>query len=106
MDGLHTWVINLDRDHERLARITEQLAPTGLAWTRLPAVYGRDLPPAEQQRLLDAAAYRRKHGMEPALGELGCYLSHVAVMRALLASPCTRARRSPISKWPPATTWR
>jgi hypothetical protein len=24
--------------------------------------------------------------MEPALGELGCYLSHVAVMRALLAS--------------------
>ena len=35
---------------------------------------------------MDSAAYRRKHGMEPALGELGCYLSHVAVMRALLAS--------------------
>ena len=87
MDGLHTWVINLDRDVERLARITQQLAPTGLAWTRLSAVYGRELPAAEQARLLDRDAYRRKHGMEPAPGELGCYLSHVAVYRALLASP-------------------
>ncbi|MFO1328565.1 MAG: glycosyltransferase family 25 protein [Rubrivivax sp.] len=87
MDGLHTWVINLDRDVERLQRISQQLAPTGLAWTRQSAVYGRDLPPDEQARLLDRDAYRRKHGMEPALGELGCYLSHVAVMRALLASP-------------------
>ncbi len=86
MDGLHTWVINLDKDRERLQRISQQLATTGLDWTRSSAVYGRDLPPAEQQRLLDSAAYRRKHGMEPALGELGCYLSHVAVMRALLAS--------------------
>ena len=87
MDGLHTWVINLDRDTERLQRIAGQLAPTGLAWTRQSAVVGRDLAPDEQARLLDRDAYRRKHGMEPALGELGCYLSHVAVMRALLASP-------------------
>lgn len=87
MDGLHTWVINLDRDTARLQRIAQQLEPTGLAWTRMSAVYGRDLPPDEQARLLDGTAYRRKHGMEPALGELGCYLSHVAVMRALLASP-------------------
>jgi glycosyl transferase, family 25 len=86
MDGLHTWVINLDKDRERLQRITQQLAATGLAWTRISAVYGRDLPEEQRQRLLDSAAYRRKHGMEPALGELGCYLSHLAVMRALLAS--------------------
>lgn len=86
MDGLHTWVINLDRDTARLQRAAQQLAPTGLHWTRLSAVYGRDLPPAEQQRLLDHAAYRRKHGMEPAPGELGCYLSHLAVLRAFLAS--------------------
>ena len=59
MDGLHTWVINLDRDGERLQRIAGQLAPTGLAWTRLSAVYGRDLPADEQRRLLDGAAYRR-----------------------------------------------
>ena len=41
----------------------------------------------EQAASLDEPAYRRKHGMTPSLGELGCYLSHVAVFRALLASP-------------------
>ncbi|WP_326534458.1 glycosyltransferase family 25 protein [Pseudorhodoferax sp.] len=87
MDGLHTWVINLDKDEARLRRITQQLEPTGLAWTRMPAVLGRELPADQQQVLLDAGAYRRKHGKDPALGELGCYLSHLAVMRALLASP-------------------
>ena len=40
----------------------------------------------EQHAALDEPAYRRKHGMSPVLGELGCYLSHVAVMRAFLAS--------------------
>jgi len=80
-------VINLERDRARLQRISQQLAPTGLAWTRMPAVDGRALPLPEQQRLLDTATYRRRHGMEPAPGELGCYLSHLAVMRALLDSP-------------------
>ena len=49
MDGLQTWVINLDKDTQRLQRITQQLAPTGLAWTRISAVYGRDLPEPERQ---------------------------------------------------------
>jgi len=85
MDGLHAWVINLDRATERLQRIARQLDSTGLAWTRLSAVDGRALP-ADRLAALDVAEYRRKHGMEPALGELGCYLSHVAAMQAFLAS--------------------
>ena len=40
----------------------------------------------EQSASLDEAAYRRKHGMTPVLGELGCYLSHVQAMHAFLAS--------------------
>ena len=86
MDGLRTWVINLDRAPERLARISAQLQHLQLPFTRLPAVDARALTP-DQARLLDEPGYRRKHGMAPVLGELGCYLSHVAVMRAFLASP-------------------
>ena len=86
MDGLATWVINLDRAPERLARIRGQLETLGLPFTRLPAADARYLQPA-QQAALDTPAYQRKHGMRPVLGELGCYLSHVAVMRAFLASP-------------------
>lgn len=85
MQRLHAWVINLDRAPERLQRIRAQLERLGLPWTRLAAVDARALS-AEQRGALDEAAYRRKHGMTPALGELGCYLSHVEVMRAFLAS--------------------
>jgi glycosyl transferase family 25 len=85
MDGLQTWVINLDRAPERLARISAQLQALGLPYTRLPAVDARALKP-EQSAALDDAAYRRKHGMTPVLGELGCYLSHVEAMRLFLAT--------------------
>jgi len=85
MDGLQTWVINLDRAPDRLARISGQLQRLQLPWTRLPAVDARAFTP-EQRAALDEPAYRRKHGMLPVPGELGCYLSHVEVMRRLLAS--------------------
>ena len=84
MDRLQTWVINLDRAPDRLARISAQLQRLQLPFTRLPAVDARTLSP-EQRSLLDEAAYCRKHGMTPVLGELGCYLSHIEVMRRFLA---------------------
>jgi glycosyl transferase, family 25 len=84
MDAVSTWVINLDRAPDRLARISAQLQRLGLDWERLPAVDARALTP-EQAALLDEAAYRRKHGMTPVPGELGCYLSHVEAMRRFLA---------------------
>lgn len=86
LEGLATWVINLDRAPERLARIRQRLGELGLPFTRLPAVDARVLTP-QQAALLDEAAYRRRHGMTPVAGELGCYLSHVEVMRAFLAGP-------------------
>ncbi len=86
LEALSTWVINLDRAPERLARISAQLTGLGLPFTRLPAVDASQLR-TEERALLDDAAYRQRHGMTPVLGELGCYLSHVAVMKAFLASP-------------------
>ena len=90
MDRLQTWVINLDRAPERLDRISRQLQRLNLPFTRLSAVDARALTP-EQRGALDEAAYRRKHGMTPVLGELGCYLSHVAVMQQFLASEAEAA---------------
>ena len=84
MDRLQTWVINLDRAPDRLDRISRQLQRLGLPFTRLPAVDARALT-ADQRAALDEAGYRRKHGMEPLPGELGCYLSHVESMRLFLA---------------------
>jgi glycosyl transferase, family 25 len=82
--GLQTWVINLDRAPERWQRVSARLAEIGLPATRFPAVDARAFTP-EQQARLDAAAFARLHGMTPLPGELGCYLSHVEVMRRMLA---------------------
>ena len=90
LENLSTWVINLDRAPERLARIDEQLQRSGLPYTRLAAVDARHLSP-EQRAELDEPAYRRKHGMSPVLGELGCYLSHVMAMHRFLATPAAFA---------------
>ena len=84
MDPLQTWVINLDLAPDRLERISGQLQRLGLPFTRLRAVDARALT-ADQRAALDEAGYRRKHGMEPLPGELGCYLSHVEAMRRFLA---------------------
>jgi glycosyl transferase family 25 len=90
MDALRTWVINLDRAPDRLQRISAQLDRLGLRWTRLAAVDARALRP-EQRAALDEGAYQRRHGMTPLPGELGCYLSHVAVVQAFLASDASFA---------------
>ena len=87
VDKLHTWVINLDRAPQRLARIGARLDELGMPWTRFSAVEGKLVPAAEQAALLDRPGFERRHGMTPSLGELGCYLSHVRLMEAFLASP-------------------
>lgn len=85
MNDVQTIVINLDRSPQRLVAIGAQLDHLGLPWQRVAAVDGRALSDA-QRACLDAASYRRKHGMEPSLGELGCYLSHHEAMGRLLES--------------------
>jgi glycosyl transferase family 25 len=84
MEGLQTWVINLDRAPDRLTRISRQLHDLRLPFNRLPAVDARCLTPA-QAAAIDEMGYRRKHGKTPLAGELGCYLSHVEVMRRFMA---------------------
>ena len=78
--------INLDKDSERRTRIEGQLAHLGLPGERLPAVWWKHLPPAEQSLLYSA---ERNHGLyyQPLVdGEKGCYASHIGAWQQLLAS--------------------
>ncbi len=70
------WMVNLDRNAERMVEIARQFA--GSAIQRVPALEGSRLPAAAVHRLTgDPAAPR---------GTLGCFLSHAAAWEALLAS--------------------
>ena len=77
------YVINLDRDAERLASIRANLGGLGLSFERLPAVIGKEVPGWE--KLVDMPAYAWRNRMDtPRAGEVGCYLSHLKAMETFL----------------------
>jgi glycosyl transferase family 25 len=77
------YVINLDRDTERLASIHANLIRLGLSYERLPAVMGKDVP--DWEKLVDLPAYEWRNRLDmPRAGEVGCYLSHLKAMETFL----------------------
>ncbi|MEJ6403921.1 glycosyltransferase family 25 protein [Yoonia sp. 2307UL14-13] len=82
---LGVWLINLDRDTDRLAAMDRQLAKMGMAYTRFPAIYGKDCAAALAENV-DADAYARNMGSPILPGKMGCYASHLAVWDKFLKS--------------------
>jgi glycosyl transferase family 25 len=77
------YVINLDRDVERMASLDGSLRSLGLAYVRVPAVLGKEVPAWE--KLVDAPLYgARNRNIMPRAGEVGCYLSHLRAMEEFL----------------------
>ena len=83
--GLGIWLINLDRDTERLAKMDAQLTALGLAYSRFSAIYGKDCIDELSERV-DADAYARNMGAPILPGKMGCYASHLRVWETFLAS--------------------
>lgn len=82
---MKTFLVNLDRNADRLAAVSKRLAERGIAFERFPAVDGRALAPEERRRSYSPvrAALVRGWGLLP--GELGCALSHLGICRRMLA---------------------
>lgn len=76
MAGFDAWLINLDRDADRLAHMTAQCAGAGVVFTRFPAL-GPDLNDDLRPFFYDGAG--RPHAPLRS-GEIGCYGSHLAIM--------------------------
>ena len=79
------FVINLDRDTQRLAETASNLASLDIAFERIPAVLGADIE--NQDEVVDRQAYRgRNRRGFPKPGEIGCHLSHLRAYVRLLES--------------------
>ena len=77
------FVINLDRDVERMRSVANNLTGLGLDYVRVPAVLGKEVP--EWEKLVDAKLYSdRNRNVMPRPGEVGCYLSHLKAMEEFL----------------------
>ena len=71
------YLINLNRDTERLALMTEQFNRLGLSFERFPAIHGIEMPEWLRPYFLCADG---SIASNLRLGEVGCYASHLAVM--------------------------
>ena len=75
------FLINLDRDAERLQAMTQELGRIELAFQRVPAIYGTQVPDYLRRYFLDpdgniASNLKR--------GEVGCYASHLHILHEIV----------------------
>ena len=79
-----TLLINLPQSSERLEQSSAGLTRAGMAFERVDAVDGRQLPGDELARF--GLGWHRKYFQPLRPGEIGCYLSHVRALERFLAS--------------------
>ncbi|WP_174801802.1 glycosyltransferase family 25 protein [Martelella limonii] len=80
---MHTFVINLDRDTARLARLEALFGDRGLAFTRVAAVDAKTMSAAD---IAGHCAYPEPVSIRLLPGEVACYLSHIKAWRMLIES--------------------
>lgn len=88
-NGWKCVVINLARSTARLQCIANQLAAARIPFDRFEALDGRLIDPHHTPNF-DQALYEKRHGKAPTPNEIACFMSHIGVMRAFLASDAER----------------
>lgn len=68
------YVINLEKDKERMLFMEKRLQDLGISFTRLPAVYGKTIDEVTKEKYYDSSLLPKHKGLSP--GELGCAISH------------------------------
>ena len=81
---LKTFVINLEKDTERMASIDRQLRQLGLVYERISAAYGKDLSVGERREVFSAFRWWCAMGRPVAPAEIGCALSHYNIYRRMV----------------------
>ena len=81
---MQAYVINLPQAKYRLGCISRQLDKIGLYFDVVKAIDGKHikLPHEDYAEVY----YQLMHGKKPNLGEIGCYFSHLEVLRKFLSS--------------------
>lgn len=77
-----TFVINLDKDTERMQYMREQLSRLNMDYRREAAVLGKEYKPTKEE--YDPNLALQKGGRELLSGEVGCALSHSKVIKKIV----------------------
>lgn len=81
---IKTYVINLDKNSDRMVYIAQQLERLNVSFERFPAVYGKTLSRAELRTSVAAFHWLCASGRKIKIGAIGCALSHGGVYRRML----------------------
>ena len=82
------FVINLERDKEKLAFVRRQMDALGLAFDREPAVDGRSLSEDARREAVNGFAWWCAVGRPIQPAEIGCALSHYSIYERIAESVC------------------
>jgi len=81
---MRTFIINLDKNVERLSKISRQLGVLGVPFERICAVYGKALSETVKRSSSNLFAWWCVKGYAMRDGELGAALSHQLVYRTMI----------------------
>lgn len=70
---IKSYVINLDKDVDRLQFFSENFSSLGLSFERISAVNGKEFPEADYQQFMKLRPRNNKTWLR---GQMGCFLSH------------------------------
>lgn len=82
---MKVFLINLDKNADRLAFMDGQLRRMGIEYERIPAIYGAALTEDEKRNRCRLLRSRIAKGAPMTDGEIGCALTHCGIYRRMVA---------------------
>ena len=86
MADIPVYVISLARAEERRENMRRQLDALGMGYEIVDGVDGAKLAPEESPRRVRPVKFKMVYGREMTKGEIGCFLSHCAVLERVAES--------------------
>ena len=81
---MQIYLINLDKDKDRLAIIDLQLKKLGINYERFSAIYAKDISKEELNKYVNRFRWWCCMGRKILPGEVGCALSHYSIYRTII----------------------
>lgn len=84
---MEVFIINLDRDLERMRAADAQLRKLDVVYKRISATYGKELSPGARKRIVNYLRWWCAVGRPVRDGEIGCALSHYSIYKQMRDEP-------------------
>lgn len=81
---MKTYLINLDKNTDRLAFMDAQLKRLRIEYERISGIYGKELTPEQRKKWVSSFRSFAAIGRKMSDGEIGCALSHLSVYREMV----------------------